>query len=245
MTPEILDRLFANGAVILPDQELGDVVVRINPRASRFIARWTKGTVYFTVPPGANAEAVTSAWLTLRPKLIKRAPTVTFQIGQHLYLDGLTIELTSQSLRPEGVSIISALPVSKLQIGTSIDLADPNAQIFIDSVVKRVATNVAPKLLIPRAKELATRWGCKVASWSITYGTKTLGYCTRHKQISLSSKVVFLPAELRDYIICHELAHLEEMNHSSRFHALCDRYCQGREAELINKLNKYNWPILR
>jgi hypothetical protein len=56
---------------------------------------------------------------------------------------------------------------------------------------------------------------------------------------------VFLPQELRDLIILHELAHLSEMNHSPRFHALLDTYLDGREALLRNLLRNYAWPILR
>lgn len=57
--------------------------------------------------------------------------------------------------------------------------------------------------------------------------------------------LVFLPQELRDYIICHELAHLSEMNHSPRFHALLDSYLDGREAMLAARLRAYSWPVLR
>lgn len=57
--------------------------------------------------------------------------------------------------------------------------------------------------------------------------------------------LVFLPLELSDYVIYHELAHLTEMNHSPRFHALLDSYLGGREAELVRKLKGFVWPVLR
>ena len=57
--------------------------------------------------------------------------------------------------------------------------------------------------------------------------------------------LVFLPTHLRDYIIYHELAHLSEMNHSPRFHALCDAYCRGNESRYIRELNSFRWPVLR
>ena len=46
-------------------------------------------------------------------------------------------------------------------------------------------------------------------------------------------------------MILHELAHLLEMNHSPRFHALLDSYLGGSEATLTRRLRTYRWPILR
>ena len=43
------------------------------------------------------------------------------------------------------------------------------------------------------------------------------GSCTELGNLNFSYKILFLPAELRDYIIVHELCHLRELNHSKRF----------------------------
>ncbi len=41
------------------------------------------------------------------------------------------------------------------------------------------------------------------------------GSCTELGNLNFSYKILFLPPELRDYIIVHELCHLRELNHSS------------------------------
>lgn len=46
------------------------------------------------------------------------------------------------------------------------------------------------------------------------------GSCTSLKNLNFSYKILFLPAELCDYIIVHELCHLVELNHGPRFWAL-------------------------
>lgn len=46
---------------------------------------------------------------------------------------------------------------------------------------------------------------------------KNWGYCTRDGRLSFSWQLVALPARLREYVLCHELVHLLEHNHSQAF----------------------------
>lgn len=43
------------------------------------------------------------------------------------------------------------------------------------------------------------------------------GSCSSLKNLNFSYRLLFLPAELRDYVIVHELCHLAEMNHGPKF----------------------------
>ncbi len=43
------------------------------------------------------------------------------------------------------------------------------------------------------------------------------GSCNRKGDINFTYRLLFVPEKLIDYVVVHELAHLKEMNHSSRF----------------------------
>ena len=61
------------------------------------------------------------------------------------------------------------------------------------------------------------------------------GSCSRRSGIRLHWKLALLPVDLADYVVAHEVAHLREMNHSSRFWALVARLypdCRSARAAL-------------
>jgi predicted metal-dependent hydrolase len=41
--------------------------------------------------------------------------------------------------------------------------------------------------------------------------------CSKHKTISLNAKLLFLPPEIVDYVMVHELCHVSVMSHSRQF----------------------------
>lgn len=56
-----------------------------------------------------------------------------------------------------------------------------------------------------------------IRSVKLKYNSSNWGSCSSKNNINLSSRLLFTPKEVQDYVIIHELAHLEEMNHSDRF----------------------------
>lgn len=50
----------------------------------------------------------------------------------------------------------------------------------------------------------------------------TWGSCSRKGEITVSSRLLLAPAEIIDYVLTHEIAHLAERNHSKRFWKLVE-----------------------
>ncbi|MEA1889699.1 MAG: SprT family zinc-dependent metalloprotease [Pseudomonadota bacterium] len=67
-------------------------------------------------------------------------------------------------------------------------------------------------------------------------GQKTRwGSCSAQGNLSLNFKMLFLPPELVDHVLLHELVHTREMNHSPRFWAMMKKFdpkCDQHRAEL-------------
>lgn len=56
------------------------------------------------------------------------------------------------------------------------------------------------------------------------------GSCNARREVRVAWRLVKAPRELIDYVICHELAHLRHMNHSTAFWAEVERQCPDYRA---------------
>jgi predicted metal-dependent hydrolase len=65
------------------------------------------------------------------------------------------------------------------------------------------------------------------------------GSCSGKNNINLNVNIAFLPEELQDYVLLHELVHTKVKNHSRKFWAELDKYTEGRAKELSKELKKY------
>lgn len=78
-----------------------------------------------------------------------------------------------------------------------------------------------------------------IKSVNLKYNHSNWGSCSRSGNVNLSTRLLFAPPSVQDYVILHELAHLIEMNHSDRFWALVARYMPNYpEAEKWLKTNR-------
>jgi predicted metal-dependent hydrolase len=68
-----------------------------------------------------------------------------------------------------------------------------------------------------RIAKLSGPNGLRVSSVGLSDAQTRWGSCGRNGRILLNWRLMLLPPHLIDYVAAHELAHLRELNHSSRF----------------------------
>lgn len=92
------------------------------------------------------------------------------------------------------------------------------------------------KRILPSVLEQCEeRVGVKSSACSIKYMKTRWGSCNvAEKRILINLQLVKKPIECLEYVLIHELVHLLELNHTSRFRALVTKYCPNwREARQL------------
>ena len=79
-----------------------------------------------------------------------------------------------------------------------------------------------------------------INSVNLKFNRSNWGSCSTKKNVNLSTCLLFAPDDVIDYVIIHELAHLVEMNHSSRFWALVENAMPDYKEK--EQWLKENWP---
>lgn len=191
--------------------------------ARRYVVRVGEdGTVKLTVPRGASiaggfAFAGRQAeWITreMERQRLRRAPWVT---GTRAWFRGEQVPIRVDAARAV--------------VGPEVVALDaPNVD--VRKAVETRFRGLASAELPARCLELAREAGLAVARVSVRDQRSRWGACSARRVITLNWRLVQMPANVRDYVIFHELMHIRHPNHSRRFWREVDRVCAWwREAE--------------
>ena len=235
-------------ASILHNSTLGEILVRYNARARRIIFRCDNGQLICTAPPCTTLQKVSQVAEEMKERLsglVQRGkasrlssiftPTSTVQV------DGFAFSCRQADGRPRvtenAQGIVFLYPAE-------LDWQNPSLQQWLTHVVEESLRRRAKRMLIPRLEALASQRGLTPRKVSIHRTTSRWGSCSTMGNIHLSLYLMLLPSHLQDFIIHHELTHLQEMNHGPRFHALLDKAVNGVSHALEKEMKKYR-PALK
>lgn len=110
------------------------------------------------------------------------------------------------------------LESNRKMIREKLPLRDPSEQRARD-YQKKLLMKKAKEYLPYRLEYFAKLYGYNYNKCRLSHANTRWGSCSSNRTISLNIGLMKVPEKLRDYVILHELAHLNHMDHSKAFWA--------------------------
>jgi predicted metal-dependent hydrolase len=215
-------------APLLPALPLAAIEFVRTPRARRYILRIRPdGSLRVTVPRwGSKREARDfvarqERWIAReRDRVLQEHGSRDWHDGSEIWLRGERVPLV---VAPSAEGMTIAYGERRLSV-----LPGANIRHAVEADLRRLAHSE----LEPRLRELAARHDLQPGRISIRNQRSRWGSCARAGNIALNFRLVQMPPEIRDYVLLHELMHLRQQNHSSRFWRLVEQACPAfKDAE--------------
>lgn len=199
-----------------------------NRRARRYVLRLRPdGAARVTIPRGGSATEArrfaerNKEWLERQLQRMAARPSrpKEWWIGTEILFRGEPVKLEA------GVNGESGM----IRFGSEmVKATNPAADLrpTIERHLWRLAANELP----PKVLEYAALHQLPVRRITVRNQRSRWGSCSRRGTISLNWRLIQTPAFVRDYLVVHEIMHLKEMNHSSRFWREVERACPDYEA---------------
>ena len=222
------------------------VVVRLSSRAKRLIFKSSvvKG-VEIVVPHGAGSSWVAEIVENIIPWIKSAEQHVKEGRGQlnptHINLKALgetwSVDYGAVDEVPKGLldNGLHALTVG----------LDPKDVFCVARKLQGWFHQKARASLLPWLASLAEDRGLRFNRTFVKNQVSLWGSCSQKRNINLNQNLLFLPEHLVDYVLHHELTHLEHLDHSGRFWSSFSRVlpdCTELRREL-RSLNPDNMPL--
>lgn len=170
-----------------------------------------------------------SAWvfrtLDRVARLQHNAPKLTLTDGSTFRLLGK--ELTLRVLRVEKKRTVVKMVGNELLVQASTTNPD-----HIHAALTAWFRYAAGRIIPERVEQLNAPLGFRFKNVIVRDQKSRWGSCSRRGTLSFNWRLLLVPPSVMDYLIFHELAHVQEMNHSIRFWRLVQKLCPTfRESE--------------
>ena len=151
------------------------------------------------------------------PDLLNRFRVIIYQNGEFIRVFGQNFKLLFFREQRKGLTgKLTKENYVELRIPTDAD--EYLVQEAIGKLLSRIFSSYFLKDIVDRVNYFnRTYFQEPIQNIRLKNNQSNWGSCSSKRNINLSSRLLFAPTEVLDYVIVHELAHLKEMNHSPRF----------------------------
>jgi len=156
-------------------------------------------------------------------KTLQRNAELVTQFNGRTYRDGEVMQVGKRSYElrlqyADRKTHAGRLHDGVIELELSKRQSGPELSKSIRTLLSRIVAQDFLPAITRRVHELNDRYfQKKIKGVRLKYNHSNWGSCSNSGNINLSTRLLFAPEEVIDYVIIHELAHLQEMNHSPRF----------------------------
>lgn len=208
--------------VITAGRRVWPVTYVRHPRARHYVLRVEEdGSLRVTIPRGGSRKDAErfarhkADWIDRERyrRELARGRTAGWQDGSPVLLRG------------EATPLEANFAAGTARLGEDTIVLTGDGPAALSAAVTRHLRHLAVRELPARLTELAAPLGYRVSGVTIRDQRSRWGSCSPSGRISLNWRLVQAPPSVRDYVLLHELTHLAEGNHSSRFWKKLEGVC--------------------
>lgn len=179
------------------------------------------------LPAGANGRDIEAILLSRANWILKHYPTDPppqrrLVTGERLPYLGRE-RVLDISTKPRGKTTGISLDGDTLRV--RFPSGAPASEETVRAALEGWYRAQAKAYLLPRVAELARQHGFQYGRITIKGQSTRWGSCSSQRNLNFNWRLMFAPPAAVDYVIIHELCHLQELNHSRRFWSLVGRFC--------------------
>lgn len=222
--------------ISLPD--IGEISVKSSRRARRIILKITsEGAPQVTLPYG-TPKFVAKRFATQNKDWILKHMN---QLQSHLLTDGAHIGKTHTLRFIHGDTVKSRVTNSEIRVAVPSDaqISSQGIQVEARKASTRAIRRQAEEYLPKRLYQMAELYGYKFKEVRCKALKTRWGSCSSDRIINLNIWLMQLPNELIDYVLVHELVHLNHPNHQKDFWAEVESIMPSHK-KLRKELKQYN-----
>ncbi len=103
-----------------------------------------------------------------------------------------------------------------------ITLSQHDQSPFQQKAIKTLLSRTIAGDCLPNIERLVDQWNDQyfqedIQAIRLKQNQSNWGSCSSNRNLNFSTRLLFAPSDVIDYVIVHELAHLKELNHSAKF----------------------------
>ena len=175
-----------------------------------------------------------SAWLRKHLKVQEQKKQKQLLVtGNRVYFQGEAYELECQvkeNMKKPTLELFENQFIIKMPKKTTQD----ELQFLFDTLYKKEAI----EQITPMVEKWSKTMNLKPKSIGFRKAKRRWGSCSSQNSLSFNYYLMKLPLSIVEYVVVHELAHIEGKNHSVNFWAVVERYLPNYK-ELVGELREF------